>query len=683
MKTILRMSEARRRQIYSGGLDVSARAGLLLGAYSTGLSYQPNLLSRGTRDQAVIGGVAAATAYGWGVTAHSFLRSTADRFPLSSRSAAGRVAAGAAVDAVAALTGLAVARLVPPREHESPRRSLVRLAGVGLCAAGTAGTVADGLELGRGRPGARAASLLTALGAVGVGYAMTRPGTATRGSLEPGDDVPREDVVREVALPRALASGLAVTGLLMGAARGESLISGAAARAAALTLGGAPDDHRALGRLASTGALYGLGWGLVSAATTVLNRAGTGLEEAHAAPPGVTEVTGGPGSLSTWDDQTRESRRWLSMALSPETITRVMGEPAIQPIRVYGSLAAARTPQERADLLLAEIDRTGALDRSVLALFSPTGSGYVNYVASETLEYLTRGDCASASIQYSVLPSALSLTKVGYATDQTRIVVNGVVERLLARPASARPRFYLFGESLGSQVSQEMFRGQGTSGPDGIGLDAAVWIGTPASTDFRVEMWGDRTVTQVPQVGPGGFFLPRGIRDWCSLPPDARAQVRFLLLQNGDDPVPKFAAPLLWRRPDWLGPTDSRPPGAPRHTRWLPAISFVTTFVDLQNALAPTPGVFDQGGHDYRREIPEALRTVFDLEVTDEQMARVQEALRTRELVWAVRRLWAKALAASSTGDEQALAGAVAQVSAWTGRELDREAVEELVRTPV
>ena len=48
-----------------------------------------------------------------------------------------------------------------------------------------------------------------------------------------------------------------------------------------------------------------------------------------------------------------------------------MQEPAKQPIRVYASLASAQTEAERADLLLAEIDRTGALDRSVFALFSP------------------------------------------------------------------------------------------------------------------------------------------------------------------------------------------------------------------------------------------------------------------------------------------------------------------------
>ena len=232
------------------------------------------------------------------------------------------------------------------------------------------------------------------------------------------------------------------------------------------------------------------------------------------------------------------------MTLRPDEIEAVMGEPATQPIRVYAPLQAATTPEERANLLLAEIDRTGALERPAFALFSPTGSGYVNYVATETFEYLTRGNCASASIQYSVLPSALSLTKVDYATHQTRILVNGIVARLMAMPADKRPKFYLFGESLGSQVSEEMFRGTGTSGPSGIGLDAAFWIGTPASTVWRQEMWGTRTVSEAPEVGPGPFYLPRAIRDWDALPAEEKAGVEFLLLQNGDDPVPKFGAPL-------------------------------------------------------------------------------------------------------------------------------------------
>jgi uncharacterized membrane protein len=681
MGTILGIGEERRQRIYSGGLDVSSRTGFLLGAFYTGLSYQPNLLSRGTRDQAIISGVAASVGYGWGATAHSFLRSTADRIPASQGSRTGRIASGMAVDAVAAAVGFAVTRAIPPHEHESSKRALVRLVGVGLCAAGTAGLGADGLDSMRGRPGFRALSLLSAAGAVAAGYALTRPGTATRGSLAPGQEVAHENVVREVSIPKALASSAAVTAALMGVARGETLLSGAVARGAARVLGGEPSDHRAIGRLGATGALAGLGWGAVTAANMVLTKAGVGADLAHAQPPDLAEVTGGPGSLIPWEDQTRESRRWLSMVLRKDTIAEVVGEPAQQPIRVYSSLECAETPEQRADLLLAEIDRTHALERSVFALFSPTGSGYVNYVASETLEYLTRGDCASACIQYSVLPSALSLTKVGYATHQTRLLVNGIVERLMAMPAGKRPQFYLFGESLGSQVSEEMFRGQGTSGPNGIGLDAALWIGTPAATVFRDELWGTRTVTEAPEPGPGAFYLPRAIRDWKATSKDRLADVRFLLLQNGDDPVPKFGAPLAWKRPAWLGPTSTRPPGSPLHTRWLPVVSFVTTFIDLQNALVPTPGIFQEGGHDYRREIPEAVRTTFRLDIGDDQMARVQEALRQRELVWEVRRRWAKAEAEPTPKRAEAEAKVQENVATWTGRDTDRSDIEALVNS--
>lgn len=670
--------EDRLSRYYSTGLDVSSRAGFLLGAFYTGLSFQPNLLSRGTRDQAIVSGVAASVGYAWGSSAHSFLRSTADRLPMSSRSTAGHAASGLIVDVAAAAVGAAIMKAVPPREHESSKRALIRLGGVGLTAAGLAGVGADSLEPTRGRPGFHAAGVATALATTVGAYLLTRPGTATRGALAPGETEARENVVREVSVPKALGSSLAVTAVLFAVAKGESALSGAVARGAAKVLGGHPDDHRTIGRVAATAALAGVGWGAVAAANTVLGKAGVGADVAHENPPLVPEVTGGPGSVVPWTDQTRESRRWLTMTLRPDEIEAVMGEPAVQPIRVYAPLQAAVTPEERADLLLAEIDRTRALERPVFALFSPTGSGYVNYVATETFEYLTRGNCASASIQYSVLPSALSLTKVDYATHQTRILVNGIVARLMAMPAEKRPKFLMFGESLGSQVSEEMFRGTGTSGPVGIGLDAALWIGTPASTVFRQELWGTRTVADPPSIGPGSFYLPRAVEDWDALPPEEKQKADFLLLQNGDDPIPKFAAPLVWKRPPWLGSKGTRPPGSPLGTRWLPVVTFVTTFIDLQNALVPTPGIFQEGGHDYRLVIPETLRQVFGLEASSEQMQRVQDALRARELEWEVRRRWDKAQAAATPDRAAEEQKVIESVSTWTGSDVTRDDVERL-----
>src|SRR5450631_1198932 len=557
------MTEKGRFQI--GELDISARAGLLLGAYATGMSYQPNLLSRSTRDQAIITGVAAASAYGWGSTAHSFLRSTADRLPTAHQSLNGRVTTGALVDGVAFLAGLAASRARPPQEHQSGRHALARLSATTTIAAAACGLVADALECGRGHRGGRIAAIGTAFLGAGAGYAMTRPRGSSSGAhdWDPDQDrktnVDRENVHREVSPPKAIASGLAVTLALVGVARGETALSGRAAQVAAAVLGGSPQDHRTLGRLGSFGALGTAGWGAIVLVNRMLTKPGNTVEGAHNEPPSMPEVTGSPASAIPWTDQSRESARWLSMTLTADVISEVIGEPAQQPIRVYSPLNSAVTAQERVALLLAEIDRTHALERSAFAIFSPTGSGYINYVACETFEYLTRGDCASAGIQYSVLPSALSLTKVDLATHQTQIVINGIVARLMAIPAARRPKFYLFGESLGSQVSEEMFLGQGVTGPSGIGLDAAIWIGTPASTKWWRELWGTRTVATAPDVGPGSAYLPRAVRDWHALPPEERARVKFLFLKNGDDPIPKFGSPVLWHRPEWLGPNEQRP----------------------------------------------------------------------------------------------------------------------------
>ncbi|MEZ5117696.1 MAG: alpha/beta-hydrolase family protein [Candidatus Nanopelagicales bacterium] len=663
------------------GLDVSARAGLLLGAAGVGLSYQRNLLSRNSVDQAVISGVAAASWYSWGVSAHSLLRSAADRLPAARGSTAGRVVTGLVVDGITLAAGVALVRALPPREHESPRRALLRLAATGKAGAAAAGIGAGLLEPWRGRPGSSLANLGAAAAVGAAAYALTRPRQQVAGA-DSQDGASMEDTQRAVSPAQAAGLGLAVTGGLLGLAHVETRLTTTIARGAAFVLGGEVGDHRALGRLGSAAVTGAVAWAAVSAVVTKLNSAGNQTEAAHAEAPDLPEVTGSPQSHIPWAAQSREGRRWLSMVLRADHIERVMGEPAKQPIRVYAAMSSAPTEEERAQLLLREIDRTKALERKVFALFSPTGSGYVNYVADETLEYLTRGDCASAAIEYSVLPSSLSLTSVHLGTRQTRMVVDGIVSRLMAMPAERRPQFVLFGESLGSQVSEEMFAGTGMLGPEGAGLDAAVWIGTPAATVWRQQLWGDRTVADVPDVGPGTAYLPRAIRDWHGLAPDERAGVRFLLLQNGDDPVPKFHAPLLWRPPDWLGPDDRRPPGAPRGTRWLPVVTFFATFVDLLNALTPTPGVFVEGGHDYRVEIPEALRTVWRLDCSDEQMARVQQALRERELGWETYRQWAEAEAKSGDDRAKAEAKVEAEVGTWTGGDgpVDAAAVEEVIR---
>ena len=100
------------------------------------------------------------------------------------------------------------------------------------------------------------------------------------------------------------------------------------------------------------------------------------------------------------------------MALTVEEIEEVMGGPAKPPIRVFVGLESRPTTSERADLAMRELEALGGLERSHIVFMSPTGTGYLNYVTAESLEFLTRGDVALVAMQYSLRPSPLSLGRV-------------------------------------------------------------------------------------------------------------------------------------------------------------------------------------------------------------------------------------------------------------------------------
>lgn len=667
-------------------MDHGSATGLFGAAYAIARSFQPNLLTRRSTDQAIITGTSAATAYGLFSAGDAFIAALASR--ISRDEHPGPIARGAVATALGAAGAAAVAAL-PWREHEPNMRTAARVTGqiAGAVALASMGSTLV-VHPSRRRNGLAVAGVATAAGAAAWAAARTwkaRPGSLvqapTPGAVKSGEEYYSEDTVRQVAPLKAIGISAGVAAGTLVLAKAESRLTNAATRGATALLGGEPQDHRMLGRMTTAAVTLAFGWFAVAKASDLLSKGGDAIEPGHAQPPTAPEITGSPASGLPWDDMTREGARWLSMALEPAGIESVMGiTGARQPIRVYASLRVADTEQERAEVLLSEIDRTRALERKVFVLFSPTGSGYVNYVATETLEYLTGGDCASAAIQYSVLPSALSLNDVPEGTAQTRMVLNGITERILAMPEDKRPRFYLFGESLGSQVSEEMFRGTGPYGLLGTCLTGAIWIGTPMATVWRRELWGDRTIADAPDVGPGSIYLPRSIDDWRALPAEERAQVRFLLLQNGDDPIPKFGPQLAWRRPDWLGPEDIRPAGAPRGTRWVPGQTYLTTFFDMQSALLPTPGVFSEGGHDYRYVLPEAISQTWELPASPQQFDHMNQALRQRELAWELHRRLSEALdQRDGQRKREAIEKLLASASEWVGHPVTEDDVQALI----
>src|SRR5690606_22042998 len=119
--------------------------------------------------------------------------------------------------------------------------------------------------------------------------------------------------------------------------------------------------------------------------------------------------SGSEASLIAWKELGRAGREFIASGPTARDIAAFTGRPAQEPIRVYAGLRAAESPEERARLALQELIRMEAFERSVMVVITPTGTGWIDPAAMDTLEYLHNGDVASVAVQYSYLSSPLSL----------------------------------------------------------------------------------------------------------------------------------------------------------------------------------------------------------------------------------------------------------------------------------
>ena len=288
-------------------------------------------------------------------------------------------------------------------------------------------------------------------------------------------------------LARSLLLGAAVTAGMHGVALAEGVFARGLAAGIRRAAPGAAPVAAVVGHAAALGVtVAGLG-----AAVEYLNRrseaGGAAIDAAYTTPPDAETVSGGPASAVAWPSLAREGVRFVNMALSRQEIADVTGAPIEDvkaPVRAFAGLASGPTVDARVNLVMEDLARLGAFERSVLCVASPTGSGYVNYVAIETLEYLTRGDCATVALQYSLRPSFLSLDRVAMGREQNRALLHALEWRLQGLPEGRRPRLVGFGESLGAHTMQDAFLHEGVAGLHRVGLDRALFLGTPAESKW-------------------------------------------------------------------------------------------------------------------------------------------------------------------------------------------------------
>lgn len=314
-------------------------------------------------------------------------------------------------------------------------------------------------------------------------------------------------------------------------------------------------------------------------------RAFDALIEPDVAQPTDASRTGSPASLVGWDGIGRAGRDFIASGPTAADIAAETGAPAKEPIRVYVGLNSAEGADDRAALALQELIRVGAFDRSVLLVVTPTGTGWMDPAAMDTLEYLEHGDTAIVGQQYSYLTSWISLlVEPDNSAEAGRALFRAVYQHWTHLPKDHRPKLYLQGLSLGAYGSDQSFRLHEVLADP---FNGAVWSGPPFSTAGWWSATQERepgSPAWLPKFGDGSVIRFTNQEDHTRIPGASWGPLRIVYLQYASDPITFFEPNSLWRRPDWmkapLGPDVS-----PK-LRWYPVVTFLQLTLDMAIALA-------------------------------------------------------------------------------------------------
>ncbi|WP_274629833.1 alpha/beta hydrolase [Arvimicrobium flavum] len=304
--------------------------------------------------------------------------------------------------------------------------------------------------------------------------------------------------------------------------------------------------------------------------------------------------TGSSASLIKWRGLGRQGRAFVATGPTQQDIGNFLQRDAMEPIRVYAGLNSAETPEERAQLALAELKRVGGFERSSLLVIVPTGTGWVDPAASNSVEYLHGGDIASIAVQYSYLTSWLSLlVEPDYGSETSRALFHAVYDYWTKLPKDTRPKLYLHGLSLGalnSELSVELLEVVGDP------FQGALWSGPP----FPSPLWGSVTRRRVPdspswlpRFGNGSVVRFTSQQNALNIPGANWGAMRIVYLQYASDAVTFFDPRSIYQAPSWMvGP---RGPDVSPELRWYPVVTFLQLLLDLATATTTPIG----HGHVY------------------------------------------------------------------------------------
>lgn len=313
--------------------------------------------------------------------------------------------------------------------------------------------------------------------------------------------------------------------------------------------------------------------------------------------PQVPQKSGSPQSLVEWETLGRQGRSFVASGPTVEELNAFHQGGAIEPIRVYAGLKSADTIEGRADLVLEELKRAGAFEREVLIVVTTTGTGFMEPKAMNTLEYIYNGDSAIVGVQYSYLPSWISLLADQEVTKKTSRVVFGTIHDYWASlPESARPEIYLYGLSLGSFGAESILTSINIINEP---IDGALLTGPTFLNSLWKEITDDRdpgSPAWLPIYQDGRTVRFTSLENALDTPSAEWDGTKVVYLQHASDPISFFSPDLIFSKPDWLKDRQRGPDVSDRMT-WVPLVTAWQVALDLAVAGSVPAG----HGHLYTR----------------------------------------------------------------------------------
>ena len=308
--------------------------------------------------------------------------------------------------------------------------------------------------------------------------------------------------------------------------------------------------------------------------------------------------SGSPESVSDWDTLGRKGRAFVATGPTVSDIDAYSGGGAIEPIRAYVGLKASSTIAGRAEVALLELVRTGAFDREVLVVATTTGTGFLDAHAVDPLEYMYNGDTAIVGVQYSYLPSWISLLADKEVTRETsRAVFDEIHSYWATLPEDSRPKLFVYGLSLGSFGVESILTSVNVMNEP---FDGAFMAGPPFVNELHKELTDERdpgSAASLPVYQDGRTVRFTGEEDSLGVPTATWGDTKVAYLQHASDPVVFFSWDLAFTEPDWLKP-GQRGPDISDDFVWIPIVTMWQVAFDL-----PAAGTVPEGfGHLYTVE---------------------------------------------------------------------------------